>query len=182
MGVSQTDREFREFVASHLERLRTLAYLQCGDWQLAEDAVAAALSKMYPRWRRIDQPTVYARRAVVRAAIDEMRRPWRRREAAAGDHIPEVTLADRSQHVDNRLQLHAALLRIPATLRSVLVLRFIEGLSVAETAEALGRPEGTIKNYTSRGLAAMRLILGVDLIVPKEGKHVSASARLAAGG
>lgn len=180
--MSQTDREFREFVATHMERLRALAYITCGDWQLAEDAVATVLSKMYPRWQRIEQPAVYARQSVVRAAITEKRRPWWRRERVAGDAMPEVGLADRTGHVDDRLHLHAALLRIPPGLRSVLVLRFIEGLSVAETAEALGRPEGTVKNYTSRGLAAMRAILGVDLPDMEEEKRVAAFARPATDG
>jgi RNA polymerase sigma-70 factor (sigma-E family) len=180
--VTHTDRDFREFVAAHLGRLRALAYVTCGDWQLAEDAVATVLSRMYPRWTRIQQPDVYARQAVVRAAITEKRRPWWRRERVAGDELPEVSLADQSRHVDDRLQLHAALLRIPASLRSVLVLRFIEGLSVAETAEALGRPEGTVKNYTSRGLEAMRKILGVELTTKKEEEHVAAFARNSAHG
>ncbi len=65
--VSEADQDFREVVAAHMERLRVLAYVTCGDWQLAEDAVAAVLSKMYPRWRRIEQPAAYARQAVVRA-------------------------------------------------------------------------------------------------------------------
>jgi DNA-directed RNA polymerase specialized sigma24 family protein len=36
------------------------------------------------------------------------------------------------------------------------VLRFLDGLSVAETAAALGFPEGSVKGYTSRGLEALR--------------------------
>jgi DNA-directed RNA polymerase specialized sigma24 family protein len=106
--VTETDRDFRDFVAAHLGRLRALAYVTCGDWQLAEDAVATVLSKMYPRWQRIQQPAVYARQAVVRTAITEKRRPWWRRERVAGDELPEVSLADQSRHVDDRLQLHAA--------------------------------------------------------------------------
>ncbi|WP_250007156.1 SigE family RNA polymerase sigma factor [Actinoplanes sp. M2I2] len=180
--MSETDRDFREFVAAHLERLRALAYITCGDWQLAEDAVATVLSRMYPRWERIEQPAVYARQAVVRAAISEKRRPWWRRERSAGDALPEVSLADHSGPVDERLRLHAALLRVPVGLRSVLVLRFIEGLSVAETAEALGRPEGTVKNYTSRGLEAMRRILGPNLTDLEGDKHVTAFARHSADG
>jgi DNA-directed RNA polymerase specialized sigma24 family protein len=73
-----------------MESLRALAYLTCGDWQLAEDAVVTALSKIYPKWRRIDRPAFYARRAVMTAAIDEVRRPWWRREQMAGDALPET--------------------------------------------------------------------------------------------
>jgi RNA polymerase sigma-70 factor (sigma-E family) len=179
--VRDADREYRDFVAAQLDRLRTLAYLTCGDWQVAEDAVLTALTRMYPRWRRIDRPEWYARRAVLRAAIDEVRRPWWRREESAGESLPERPVADPTGQVDDRLQLHAALQRIPVRLRAVLVLRYIEGFSVAETAEALGCPEGTVKNYTSRALDEMRRVLGVEeFTINEEGCRAHGSARPAA--
>jgi DNA-directed RNA polymerase specialized sigma24 family protein len=70
--------------------LRKLAFVTCGDWHMAEDAVANAFIKLYPRWRRLERPDLYAKTMVVRAAIDETRRPWRR-ERSAGDSLPDVT-------------------------------------------------------------------------------------------
>lgn len=157
--MSDDEAEFREFVAAQMDSLRGLAYLTCGDWQVAEDAVLAALAKLYVNWRRIDRPDAYARTAVVRAAIDETRRPWWRREQSHGDALPDVTVFDGTPAIDDRLQLRAALARLPVRLRAVLVLRFLEGLSVHETAAALRCPEGTVKAYTSRGLDALRGIL-----------------------
>jgi RNA polymerase sigma-70 factor (sigma-E family) len=180
--LNDSDREFRDFVAAQMESLRALAYLTCDDWQLAEDAVFSALTRMYPRWTRVDRPAHYARRAVVRAAIDEVRRPWWRREESLGQAMPEPVQSDRTQDVDDRLHLHAALRRIPVRLRAVLVLRYIEGFSVSETAEALGCPEGTVKNYTSRGLDAMRRVLGAEVISTGEGSHGTAPARPATSG
>jgi len=177
-----SDREFRDFVSAQMESLRLLAYLTCGDWQLAEDAVCSALARMYPKWRRVDRPGHYARRAVLRAAIDEVRRPWWRREESLSHAMPETAQSDRTHAVDDRLQLDAALQRIPVRLRAVLVLRYIEGFTVSETADALGCPEGTVKNYTSRGLDAMRRVLGTDVFGTGEGSHVTAPARPAAGG
>ena len=52
---------------------------------------------------------------------------------------------------------------VPPKLRAVVVLRFLEGLSVQQTAEALGFPAGTVKSYTSRGLDTLRQILGVPI-------------------
>ena len=159
MSVRDAEGEFREFVGAQMESLRGLAYLTCGDWQVAEDAVLASLAKLYVIWHRVDNPAAYARTAAVRAAIDETRRPWWRREQAHGDAMPEVVVFDGTQAVDDRLQLRAGLGRLPVRLRAVLVLRFLEGLSVQETAAALGCPEGTVKAYTSRGLEALRKIL-----------------------
>jgi len=157
--VRDPEAEFRDFVAAQMESLRGLAYLTCGDWQTAEDAVLAALAKLYVIWRRVDNHSAYARTAVVRAAIDETRRPWWRREQSHGDALPEVIIRDGTQAVDDRLQLRAALDRLPVRQRAVLVLRFLEELSVSETAAALHCPEGTVKAYTSRGLEGLRQIL-----------------------
>ncbi|HEY2917269.1 MAG TPA: RNA polymerase sigma factor, partial [Candidatus Limnocylindrales bacterium] len=61
-------------------------------------------------------------------------------------------------------ELAALLLRLPSTLRAAVILRHVDGLSVAETAEALGRPEGTIKAHVSRGLERLRaLLLSADV-------------------
>src|SRR5215468_10165088 len=82
--------------------LRNLAYVTCGDWHAAEDAVANALAKLYPRWGRLERPDLYARTMVFRAAIDETRRPWRRRERSVGDTMPDVAQADPTGASDER--------------------------------------------------------------------------------
>ena len=158
--MSDREAEFREFVGARMESLRGLAYLTCGDWQLAEDAVLAGLAKLYGRWNRIDNPDAYARTTVVRAAIDEIRRPWWRREQShSHTTLPDAVVPDAMPGVDERMRLRQALGRIPVKQRAVLVLRYLEGLSVQETAAALSCPEGTVKAYTSRGLDALRHIM-----------------------
>jgi RNA polymerase sigma-70 factor (sigma-E family) len=153
------EREFREFVGARMESLRGLAYLTCGDWQTAEDAVSTALAKLYVRWRRVEWPDSYARTMVVRAAIDETRRPWRR-ERATSHAMPDVPGPDTTADADSRIELRAALRQVPPRQRAALVLRFLEGLSVEQTAEALGCRVGTVKSQTARGLATLRQLLG----------------------
>ncbi|MFF5296765.1 SigE family RNA polymerase sigma factor [Paractinoplanes globisporus] len=158
--MSDREAEFREFVGARMESLRGLAYLTCGDWQVAEDAVLGALAKLYGRWHRVDNPDAWARTAVVRAAIDETRRPWWRREQSHSHAaMPDRVAPDETRGVDERLRLRAALGRLPVKQRAVVVLRFLEGFDVRQTAAALSLPEGTVKGYTSRGLDALRLIL-----------------------
>jgi RNA polymerase sigma-70 factor (sigma-E family) len=153
--------DFREFVRGRFEPLRALAYVTCGDWQAAEDAVAGALAKLYLRWGRVAAPDAYARTMVVRAAIHEKRRPWRR-ERSAGDALPDVAGPDHAGDVDERLRLRAALSHVPKRQRAVLVLRFLEGLSVEETAEVLGCRPGTVKSQSSRGLDTLRSVLAAE--------------------
>ena len=161
--MSDREAEFRDFVAAQMDQLRGLAYVTCGDWQTAEDAVLTALARVYVKWGRIDNVAGYARTAVVRAAVDETRRPWWRRERSGGDELPERAVPDATAAVHDRIRLRAALRHLAPRQRAVLILRFLEGLSVRQTAEALHCPEGTVKVYTARGLETLRQVLGADL-------------------
>lgn len=154
-----------------LTPLRRLGYLICGDWHLAEDAVSTVLTKLYVRWDRLGVVAnldAYVRTMLVRAIVDERRRPWRREspashaEPSAAYDLPAAVDAD--QPLD-RLVLRDALARMPTRRRAVLVLRFFEGLSVEETAAAMGCSTGTVKSQTSRALAALREILPDDLVL-----------------
>ncbi|GGL09979.1 SigE family RNA polymerase sigma factor [Mangrovihabitans endophyticus] len=155
---------FRAFARARFEPLRALAYVTCGDWQAAEDAVSGALARLYLRWHRVSSPDAYARTMVVRAAIGEKRRPWRR-EHPAGESLPERSRADPADAVDERLRLRQALWRVPPRQRAVLVLRYLEDLSVEETAEALGCRTGTVKSQCARGLTTLRAVLAAEDMV-----------------
>lgn len=162
---SDDEEGFREFVSSRMGSLRNLAYVTCGDWYAAEDAVANALARLYPRWGRLERPDLYAQTMVFRAAIDETRRPWWRRERSAGDGLPEVVVADPSAVSDERLRVRAALRAVPSQQRAVLVLRFFLGMTAEAAAEVLGVRAGTVRSQTARGLAKLRVALaagGVD--------------------
>jgi RNA polymerase sigma-70 factor (sigma-E family) len=158
---------FRDFVTARMAPLRNLAYVACGDWHIAEDAVASTLAKLYPRWRRVDRPDLYAKKMVLRAVIDESRRPWRR-ERSASDALPESQQSDLAADVDEKLRMRTALLRIAPRQRAVLVLRFYLDHSVEETADILGCSTGTVKSHGARGLARLRELLGTDHITSSE--------------
>ncbi|MFC3504663.1 SigE family RNA polymerase sigma factor [Micromonospora krabiensis] len=158
---AEDEEAFREFVAVQMPVLRRLAYVTCGDWHAAEDATATALAKLYPRWRRLERPDLYARTMVVRAAIDEKRRPWRR-EHSAGDGLPDVTQRDPATGVDDRLRVWAALRAISPRQRAAVVCRHYLGMSLEETARVLGWHIGTAKSQTSRGLSRLREVLTAD--------------------
>lgn len=152
------EEEFRRFVLARMDALRGLAYLTCGDWQAAEDATARSLAKLYTTWAKVSNPERYAARMVVRAAIDEVRRPWRR-EVSASHAFPDAGEPDQSESHTERMQVRKALRQVPAGQRAILVLRFYAGYSVDEVAEILGRSPGTVKSQTARGLATLRRLL-----------------------
>jgi RNA polymerase sigma-70 factor (sigma-E family) len=126
-----------------------------GDWHLAADVVQEALTRMYVAWPRLERsgglPT-YARRAVMSAVVDHRRRRWNQERPG---EVPDAAGAGEPGPEDRDLMLRA-LRAVPARQRACLVLRFYDELSVAETAEALGCSQGTVKSQTARGLDALR--------------------------
>jgi RNA polymerase sigma-70 factor (sigma-E family) len=167
------EQRFREFARGQAQMLRRSAYLLCGDWHLADDLVQATLIKLHRAWPRVsrtDRPISYARRTLLRCWLDEKRRPWRRAEQRGGevpDRVDDRADPARAAEADEeRAELFRALSAVPPRQRAVLVLRYFESLSVAETADALGCSEGTVKSQTARGLAAMKAAIDDPAVSP----------------
>ncbi|MBV8932423.1 MAG: SigE family RNA polymerase sigma factor [Kutzneria sp.] len=156
------EQEFAEYFTARRDAVRRAAYLLCGDWHRADDLAQTAFVAVHRRWRKIrDRRALdaYVRRTVVRAVIDESRRPWRRERFT--DQVPEVAVADDiGDSVATREALVDALRKVPPRQRAVLVLRFLEGLDVASSAKILRCTEGTVKSQTARGLESLRAQLG----------------------
>ena len=158
--MHQRDEEFAEYFDARVVTMRRTAFLLCGDWHRAEDLVQTALTKIYVAWPRISRDggvDAYARQVLVRSAIDESRRAFRKRETALRD-VPERGTAP--YDVEDAVDLRDALAALPKGQRAAVVLRYWEDQSVEATAELLGCSTGTVKSQTARGLAALRRLLG----------------------
>ncbi|MDQ3886032.1 MAG: SigE family RNA polymerase sigma factor [Actinomycetota bacterium] len=159
------EQEFAEYFVARRDAVRRTAYLICGDWHRADDLAQTAFVALHRRWRKIRDKRAldaYVRRSLMRAAIDESRRPWRREHAV--EELPDTSSNGFEDTVDNVVARRSALVdglqRVPPRQRAVLVLRFFEGQSVADVATALNCTEGTVKSQTARGLDALRAALG----------------------
>jgi len=159
-----SDEEFTELVHASWPALYRTAYLLLGDRGLAEDLVQTALAKTYASWgkvRDLSAARAYARTTLVNTAASWFRKKgWRNEQPAA--RVPEQTYDD---DPTARPALMQALAQLPPRQRAVVVLRFYDDLSVAETARALGCAEGTVKSQTSDALATLRSVLG-EAVVP----------------
>lgn len=148
---------FREFVEVRYGELLRTAFLLTGSTHAAEDLVQTVLLKAYRRWHMIDEPFSYLRRAMANQSVSV----WRRigsRELITG-MVPERSIPDDSSGFAQRAELLEALGALPRRMRAVLVLRYWEDLSEAETAQIMGCSVGTVKAQASRGLARMRTVL-----------------------
>lgn len=163
------DDEFAAFVAARYRALVRTGLLLTGDTGHAEDLTQSALIRTYLSWGRLHDPAnaeAYARRTLVRLAVKARQRRWTA-EIAAG-RTPDHANAASSGPDDLALDVRRALAALPPGQRAVLVLRYLDDQSEAETAELLNIPLGTVKSRAARGLASLRQAGLLDL---EGGRH-----------
>ncbi|HET7735031.1 MAG TPA: SigE family RNA polymerase sigma factor [Nocardioidaceae bacterium] len=155
------EQHFHEYVAGRHAALTRTAYLLTGNHHDAEDLVQRALMKCVPRWSKIRaNPEPYVRRVLYNENVSR----WRRHPK--GERLVDMTpeVATREADVATRETVRAALARLTPKQRTVLVLRFFEDLTEAQTAAALGIGLGTVKSQTRHALERLR-VLAPDLEV-----------------
>ena len=163
-GARMTDRdaEFTAYLAARQGRLLRTAYLLTGDQHQAEDLLQTSLAKLYLAWDRVrDRGSVdaYVRRIMVNENNSAWRRPWRRREWATDfgtESAPEGTAVRHEYDEGLGDAVWQLVQTLPRRSRAIVVLRYYEQLSEAETAEVLGIAVGTVKSQTSRAMATLR--------------------------
>ena len=174
---SNLEDEFREFVAARSTALLRTAYLLAGDWATAEDLLQTALTKTYLAWKRlgeIEAVEPYARRVLVNTATSWWRRRWHGERPT--EVLPERPAPDQIEEQLERDALWRHVRTLPARQRAVLVLRFYEDMTEAQTAAMLNISPGTVKSQTFRALNTLRRRLGAE-----PGTEAALAARTAAG-
>lgn len=157
--------DFAAVFVEHRARALRLARLLTDSDVDAEDLVADAFARLYPKWRtgKVDDPGGYVRVAIVNGA----RSRWRRR-AVARDRQPSLTASaagvseDQVTALVDRDRVRLALIALPVQMRAVVALRVLDDLSERDTAEVLGVSTGTVKTQLSRAMARLRADLGED--------------------
>jgi RNA polymerase sigma-70 factor (sigma-E family) len=155
------DADFTAFVAASSRRLLRSAYLITGDLGRAEDLLQTALERAYRRWptiRHTNVPEAYVRKMVVTAAIDASRRRSIRCTPLVAEELPGLPDAD-IEGLVSRVALLACVRQLPLRQRAVLVLRYFDDLTEAETARVLGCTVGTVKSQHARALARLRQLV-----------------------
>jgi RNA polymerase sigma factor (sigma-70 family) len=175
--ASDLDGAFPDLVAAHQDRLYSIALRFLGEARDAEEVAQDAFVRAYRAMDGYEADRIRALRL----------RPWlaaivvnlaRNRRRRVSDRTPPLQLDpivadgfepptsdagaaphDRAARRETIRTLASALLQLPPGPRAAVVLRHVDGLSVAEVAAVLERPEGTVKAQVSRGLAQLRLHL-----------------------
>lgn len=152
------DAEFTEYLLARQPALLRTAYLLTGDRASAEDLLQTSLAKLYLAWDRVNRRESvdgYLRRIMLNEHHSLWRRAWRRREVPV-ERIPETRPVTDEHDEGRHAELWSFVRTLPRRQRAVIVLRYYEELSEAETAAVLGCSVGTVKSQSSRALAALR--------------------------
>jgi len=155
------DAEFCAYVSARGTALLRTAHLLTGDPHLAEDLLQTALTKTYLAWGRVRDKSAldaYVRQTMVNTQTSWWRRRWHGERPAA--ELPDRPAVDSIGVAAERQRLWGHLRSLPARQRAVVVLRYYEDLSEAETARVLGCCVGTVKSQANRALASLRTRLG----------------------
>ncbi|SES44454.1 RNA polymerase sigma-70 factor, sigma-E family [Streptomyces sp. yr375] len=127
----------------------------------AEDLLQTALTKTYVAWERIEDHRAldgYVRRALLNTRTSQ----WRKRKVDeyVCDELPEpdpvASAEDPAEHQALHDAMWRAITKLPTRQRAMVVLRYYEDLSEAQTAEVLGVSVGTVKSAVSRALGKLR--------------------------
>ncbi len=135
-------------------RLYRTALLYLGGEALALDAVDEAFYKgfrAYPKLRQPEYFDTWMTRILINVCNAERKR--REREMAV-ETIPETATED-----FDSLPLKEAIARLHPDLRAVVILRYFTGLTLAETAQSLEIPPGTVSTRQRRALELLKLEL-----------------------
>ena len=157
------EREFDAYAAARSASLyRTAVLLLGGDAAGAADAVQNTMLELWRRWPRVrtmERADGYAHKVLVTQVLRSRR--------GAVRLVPTLTIPDRPVEdvavaAGLRSEMWEAVRTLPPVQRAVVVLRFYEDLTEAQTADALGIAVGTVKSHSARALTSLRAALGVE--------------------
>lgn len=152
---------FTILVRRHRDRLWAVALRTTGDPEDAADALQDALISALrgaAGYRGDAAVTTWLHRVVINACLDRIRRR-QSRPAVSLDGYDVPGVHDDHSATVTRLDIHWALSRLPEAQRVALVLVDLEDMTIAEAADVLEVPEGTVKSRCSRGRTAMGVML-----------------------
>lgn len=145
--------DFDDFYRSHRDSVAKALALTLGGAALGAEAADEAMVRAYQRWNDVAgyaNPEGWVYRTGLNWA-----RSWLRRMARAATKAPILARAPSVDAITHDPGLELALDELSADQRAVVVLRYLFGFSVAETADALGIKPGTVKSRLHRALAVL---------------------------
>ncbi len=154
-----------ELYRRHVDGIYRYVHLRVGDTIVAKDLTAEVFLKMLEGlrgYRYTGAPFVGWLYRIARArTIDHWRRTGRRQEMELSDKVaatgvdPEAIVSTRIEQAD----LAVLLRRLTGDQQQVIILRFVEEMSLAQAAAVMGKTVGAVKALQHRALASLARLL-----------------------
>ncbi len=149
-------REFAQQVDAIKQQLFRMAYLYLNNEAGALEAVDESVYKAYKALKTLREPA-YFTTWLTRILINECKKELKRQNRFSPmDYSPAEEMAEDDY---DALPLKEAIAHLPETLRAVVILRYFAGFTLAETAQTLAIPQGTVVSRQRRALALLKLDL-----------------------
>jgi len=157
-----------ELYRRHVPPVRGFAVVMTlGDVALAEDLVHDAFVRAAGRLTAIRDPEAFE--AYLCRSVINAYRSWQRRQQVERRWLSNqrashsIALDNAADSVESADEIYRRLRELPPRQRLAVAARVCLDLSETQTADLLGCTVGTVKSLTSRGLAKLRQLEGVDL-------------------
>lgn len=153
-AVRGRESGYEEFYRAHIGRSCSLAHLITGSRPVGQEVAQEAMLAVHEAWESLEQPAAFLRTVVVNQARSIQRRQIRERQhlrrSRGREPISTMPAIDETWRMVQRL---------PMAQRHVLVLRYYEDLSLAEIADLLDQPLGTVKSTLHRAGTRLKELL-----------------------
>lgn len=157
--------DIEPYFRAHYGRLVRALTVISGSEEAAADAVQEAFVKAHLKWRTVsqyDDPVGWVRRVAINKLRDGHRSETRKARAIERLGRRDDTTIEAPEPIEpsGAERLAAALADLPRQQRAAVALYYLDGLSVAETAAALGLSDGAVKFHLHEARARLRTLLG----------------------
>jgi len=154
------DEAFADLVMERKDRLYRIAYSYVGSRDDALDIVSETIYNAYISLHKLRQHEhfyTWLTRILINRALTHTKKR-RQVERDAAEMPTEIEETSR----ESLLDLYAAIDRLPPEQKAIVILKYLCDMTLAEVAEVMQYPLGTVKTYLHRALKELRLELKED--------------------
>lgn len=156
------NEQFESLYAQYADDVLRMAYFYLADRQRAEDVCQEVFVRLYTYGKTIEpgKEKAWLLRVTVNCCRDIWRGAWLKRVVLGAPTLEIIPSQDETiEQREEKAELMRAVHKLPAVFRETILLHYYQGLGIAEIAQMLDLPEGTISSRLSRARRKLGAIL-----------------------
>ncbi len=155
------NEQFERLYAQYADDVLRMAYFYLADRHKAEDVCQDVFVKLYMHGELIEpgKEKAWLLRVTVNCCRDLWRGAWLKRVVLGSPALDIIPAQDDIERREEKAEIMRAVHKLPAQFRETILLHYYQGLGIAEIAEMLGLPEGTISSRLSRARRKLEVLL-----------------------